>query len=34
MPPDTGDHHFSTPLFTNIPADMTEAEARISRSDG
>jgi cysteine synthase A len=32
MLPDTGERYLSTPLFANIPADMTEEELRISRS--
>jgi cysteine synthase A len=32
MLPDTGERYLSTPLFTNIPADMTEEELAISRS--
>ncbi len=32
MLPDTGERYLSTPLFADIPADMTEEELRISRS--
>ena len=32
MLPDTGERYLSTPLFTDIPADMTEEELAISRS--
>jgi cysteine synthase A len=32
MLPDTGERYLSTPLFANIPADMTEEELEISRS--
>ena len=32
MLPDTGERYLSTPLFGDIPADMTEAEEEISRS--
>ena len=32
MLPDTGERYLSTPLFEDIPADMTEAELQISRS--
>jgi cysteine synthase A len=32
MLPDTGERYLSTPLFADIPADMTEAELAISRS--
>ncbi len=32
MLPDTGERYLSTPLFAEIPADMTEAEQAISRS--
>ncbi|MDA8249254.1 MAG: cysteine synthase A [Rhodospirillales bacterium] len=32
MLPDTGERYLSTPLFADIPADMTEAELEISRS--
>ncbi len=32
MMPDTGERYLSTPLFADIPADMTEAEQEISRS--
>lgn len=32
MLPDTGERYLSTPLFEDIPADMTEAELEISRS--
>jgi cysteine synthase len=32
MLPDTGERYLSTPLFANVPADMTEEEASILRS--
>ena len=32
MLPDTGERYLSTPLFADIPADMTEEERTISRS--
>jgi cysteine synthase A len=32
MMPDTGERYLSTPLFGEIPADMTEEELKISRS--
>ena len=32
MLPDTGERYLSTPLFGNVPADMTEEEQKISRS--
>ena len=32
MLPDTGERYLSTPLFANVPSDMTEDEQRISRS--
>jgi cysteine synthase A len=32
MLPDTGERYLSTPLFADIPADMTPEEAEISRS--
>lgn len=32
MLPDTGERYLSTPLFADVPADMTEAELEISRS--
>lgn len=32
MLPDTGERYLSTPLFGNVPADMTEEEQDISRS--
>ena len=32
MLPDTGERYLSTPLFADIPADMTEDEAKISAS--
>ena len=32
MMPDTGERYLSTPLFADIPADMTEEEQKISRS--
>ena len=32
MLPDTGERYLSTPLFADIPADMTEEELEISHS--
>jgi len=32
MLPDTGERYLSTPLFADIPADMTDEELRIMRS--
>ena len=32
MLPDTGERYLSTPLFANVPADMTDEELAISRS--
>jgi cysteine synthase A len=32
MLPDTGERYLSTPLFANIPPDMTPQEVEISRS--
>jgi cysteine synthase len=32
MLPDTGERYLSTPLFANVPADMTPEELEISRS--
>jgi cysteine synthase A len=32
MLPDTGERYLSTPLFGDIPADMTPEEVEISRS--
>ena len=32
MLPDTGERYLSTPLFADIPADMTEEEQQIARS--
>jgi cysteine synthase A len=32
MLPDTGERYLSTPLFADIPADMTEEQMAISRS--
>ena len=32
MLPDTGERYLSTPLFANVPADMTEEETAISKS--
>jgi cysteine synthase A len=32
MLPDTGERYLSTPLFANVPADMTEEELKISHS--
>jgi cysteine synthase A len=32
MLPDTGERYLSTPLFENIPADMTEEELAIFKS--
>ena len=34
MLPDTGERYLSTPLFADVPADMTEEELAISRSVG
>ena len=34
MLPDTGERYLSTPLFADIPADMTEEEQAIARSMG
>ena len=34
MLPDTGERYLSTPLFEDIPAEMTEAEMALSRSTG
>ncbi len=34
MLPDTGERYLSTPLFADIPADMTEEEQRIAASVG
>ena len=34
MLPDTGERYLSTPLFADIPADMTPEEVEISRSTG
>ena len=31
MLPDTGERYLSTPLFADIPADMTEEELEIAR---
>jgi cysteine synthase A len=33
MLPDTGERYLSTPLFENIPADMTDDEKALSMSD-
>ena len=33
MLPDTGERYLSTPLFADIPADMTEEEQQIARPD-
>jgi len=30
--PDTGERYLSTPLFADVPADMTEEEIKISES--
>jgi len=32
MLPDTGERYLSTPLFADIPADMSEEEQKISQS--
>jgi cysteine synthase A len=32
MLPDTGERYLSTPLFANVPADMTEEEAAMLKS--
>jgi cysteine synthase A len=32
MLPDTGERYLSTPLFADVPADMTEEETAIFRS--
>ena len=32
MLPDTAERYLSTPLFTDIPADMNEEELAISKS--
>ena len=32
MLPDTGERYLSTPLFADVPADMTEEESRIAQS--
>jgi cysteine synthase A len=32
MLPDTGERYLSTPLFADIPVDMSEEEIAISRS--
>jgi cysteine synthase A len=32
MLPDTGERYLSTPLFADVPADMTEEEISISMS--
>jgi cysteine synthase len=32
MLPDTGERYLSTPLFADVPADMTEDELAISQS--
>jgi cysteine synthase A len=32
MLPDTGERYLSTPLFADIPVDMTEEELKISQS--
>jgi len=32
MLPDTGERYLSTPLFANVPVDMTAEEMEISRS--
>ena len=32
MLPDTGERYLSTPLFADVPADMTEEELEIFRS--
>jgi cysteine synthase A len=32
MLPDTGERYLTTPLFADVPAEMTEEEQEISRS--
>jgi cysteine synthase A len=32
MLPDTGERYLSTPLFADVPVDMTEEEKEIARS--
>jgi cysteine synthase A len=32
MLPDTGERYLSTPLFADVPVDMTEEETAIARS--
>jgi cysteine synthase A len=32
MLPDTGERYLSTPLFADVPVDMTEEETKISLS--
>ena len=32
MLPDTGERYLSTPLFGDVPADMTDEELQIMRS--
>jgi cysteine synthase len=32
MLPDTGERYLSTPLFTDVSADMDEEELKVSRS--
>ncbi len=32
MLPDTGERYLSTPLFADVPAEMTEAEIEVFRS--
>jgi cysteine synthase len=32
MLPDTGERYLSTPLFADIPLDMTEEEVKIANS--
>ena len=32
MLPDTGERHFSAPLFANVPADVTAYELEVSWS--
>jgi cysteine synthase A len=32
MLPDTGERYLSTPLFADIPVDMTEEEIKIANS--
>jgi cysteine synthase len=32
MLPDTGERYLSTPMFADVPADMSDDELKISRS--